>query len=153
MFKSPAMNKPPDLRHPGSRLYVLPLQKRKVNNPSCLFIKRPGRKFEFSRAFISKLIVTFSRNQALSHCAWQKNISVRGPDEFFYWVLSLLRALLNFKPMQQLNQASFSCKQTSCVSYATSHTFILLHILSDMCSTNHSEKSPQSFATIFSRQL
>ena len=36
---------------------------------------------------------------------------------------------------------------------ANSYTFILLDMLSDMCSANHNEKSQQSFATVFSRQL
>ena len=39
--------------------------------------------------------------------------------------------------------------QTSCVFRATSHTFILLHMLSDISSTNHNEKLQLSFCNRF----
>ena len=46
----------------------------------------------------------------------------------------------------QNNQASFPRKQASCIFQSISHTFIQLHMLSDMCSTNCNETSPRWIA-------
>ena len=53
---------------------------------------------------------------------------------------------MSIQPLQQLNHASFPRKQTSCVFQPTSHIFIQLHMLSDMCSTNHNEASQRWFS-------
>ena len=151
MCKSPTMNKPPDLRHPWSRRYVLPSQKWR--GVPLQTEARFSENLNFSREFISNYIVSFPRNQALSHCACPKIFLYVGLLNFLYVGLldsSLLRALLNFKPLQQLNHASFPRKQTSCVFQATSHTFIQLHMLSDMCSTNHNETSLLWFSILSS---
>ena len=116
MCKSPTMNKPPDLRHPWSRLYVLPSQKWR--GVPLQTEARFSENLNFSREFISNHIVSFPRNQALSHCACPKIFLYVGLFNFLYvglLNLSLLRALLNLKPLQQLNHASFPRKQTSCV--------------------------------------
>jgi len=69
MCKSPTMNKPPpDLRHPWR--YVLPSQKWR--GVPLQTEPRFSENLNFSREFISNHIVSFRRNQALSHCAFSK---------------------------------------------------------------------------------
>ena len=140
-------NKPPDLCHPWSRRYVLPSQKWR--GVPLQTEARFSENLNFSREFILNHIVSFPRKKALSHCACPKIFLYVGLLNFLnvgLLNLSLLHALLNLKPLQQLNHVSFPCKQTSCVFQPTSHIFIQLHMLSDMCSTNHNETSPQWFS-------
>ena len=141
MCKSTTMNKPPDLRHPWSQRYVLPSQKWRG-----VPLQREARFSEnlnFSREFISNHIASFPRNQALSHCACPKIFLYVGLLNFLnvgLLNLSLLHALLNLKPMQQLNHFHKSRHHVfSKLQAIFSFTFTC-------CLTNHNETSPRWFS-------